>query len=256
MQLRQARHAKTFNEWAAKLRNLSLTHPFSFRDVDEEAFQKLGSYNDVGTGHPCSPAARYLYRLCGVGSVVDRTAWGTRIDRDDLRRSIHRQLLRDKAREGPWLRLSNYCSGDLTGRRGFTWWSTLDLFPRQYQLAASRAGLPNDWVSPLPLVLRIAVARLAGNTIVRVPTVLNAFDGPIFDPTIDDPSPAFGNAITLENSTWLARGCDEYVLGATPVSFIDMLPIDPSPSPPSFGISTGEYLWNLVAEYQARQLKS
>lgn len=249
--LRQDRHAESLSAWEAKLRELGLEHPYAFADEHAEQFLQLANYRDVGMGHGCTPSAVFLYRVCGVGSLVDHSEWGTRIDRYEEKRRIHKLLLLERAREGPWLPLVNYCSGQLSGRRGFTWWSSLDLFPRDYQRAASRAGIPNDWVSTLPVVLRVRVDKLPD--MVRVPTVLNAFDSPVFDPTPDRPEPIAGNTITLENRSWLARGCDEYVLPPIPVSVIEMLPIDSPQEDSSFGLSTGATLWGLLRDYHVRQ---
>src|SRR5437588_10950084 len=45
-----------------------------------------------------------------------------------------------RSAKGKWQPLSGYCSGNIAGLRGFSWWSTLDLFVTDH----ARAESPQD----------------------------------------------------------------------------------------------------------------
>ena len=107
-----------------------------------------------------------------------------------------------------------------------------------------------DLLPPHPVVLRLRVKSLNAERKPRVPTVVDAWDMPIFDPRKDDPVPPHGVTISLEKPSALEPGCDEYVLGPVTVSAIDFIALDETQAR-KCGMPRSDDLWEKLIAYHA-----
>jgi hypothetical protein len=219
-------------------------HPFKLSNAQYEQMLTFASFGAPPCGHSCTVSTAFLYRLAALDDLMRFAGWDLTTRGKPARRVY--EILRRRTAGERWQRLSNYCGGKVAGRRGFTWWSTLDLYVNDHPRAASRAGLCIDRLPPFPLVLRLRVA--VSNVDARVPTVLDAWDQSIFDPTYDSPKPAHGKTISLEDPLRLCQGCDEYVLPPVPAAAIDFLALEDLPAI-GFGTKADDALWERVADY-------
>ena len=221
-------------------------HPFELNAVQYQEISKIPLFKAQPVGHECTIGDRFLYRLAPLGDLMRWAGWDL-LSRGDPDWSMHRKL-RDDTAGARWQPLSTYCSGDVAGRRGFSWWSILDLFISDHARAASRAGVALDRLPPYGAVLRLRINDLAPSNPPRVPTAIDAWDQSIFDPTYDAPVPTSGITISLENPTSLGQGCDEYVLGPLPAAAIDFIAVQDT-LVTGFGMRADDTLWQRLAVY-------
>lgn len=221
--VRQNRHASLLAEMQLLLEHLGSTHPYA---LVREQIEKLMSIPGFAVGGNGSLASRseseFIYRISGIRKVVSFTDWfwpSKRRNDDDIWNE-----LKSAFDEPEWLSLDAYSRGALSGPRGITWWTDLDVLSTNIICGAHSMGLPNDWVSKYSLILRCPTAVIPERSF-RVPTVLDAFDSEIFHPTTDANSPSSGIAISLDGAGPLSTGAHEFVLLDVDVQHIKFQPI-------------------------------
>lgn len=173
-----------------------------------------------GTGLKAHYSGQFLYRISGIRKLVNFTQWRSPhpyYTDDDI-------WLRLKLRSDVdgWLPLSEYAEGALTGPRQITWWTDSDPSATDIICAGHLIGLPNDWMAKYSVILRCRINSL---TTFAVPSVIDAFDGEIFHPTLDKRMPNEGVTINLEDLNHLGPGAREFVLGEISVGEVMFQPV-------------------------------
>jgi hypothetical protein len=202
--------------------DLGLEHPYSLSREHLQAMMMDATFARGGGGLNASYEGQFVYRLCGVRKVVDFTDWQRphRYYTDD---DIWLRLRNDFEMAG-WLQLQDYAAGVLSGPRMVTWWTDADFLSTNIICGAHLTGLPNDWVAKYSLVLRYPTDKLLTHSFL-VPSVLDAFDGEIFHPTVNNDSPTAGWTINLDANGALTIGAREFVLLDVDVKNITFQPV-------------------------------
>jgi hypothetical protein len=205
------------------LKQSGLNHPYALDEDSIEQLMSVSAFANGGEGSFASGSGReFIYRISGIRKIVKFTDWYRpfRLRNDD---DIWNELKSDFDGH-EWLSLDAYARGALSGPRGFTWWTDLDVLSTNIICGAHSMGLPNDWVSKYSLILRFPLAAISGPEF-RVPTVLDAFDSEIFHATMDSDSPPSGLAISLDGAGPLSTGVREFILLNVDVKHIEFQPI-------------------------------
>lgn len=160
----------------------------------------------------------YLYSLASIGKLVRNVAhnWFDYQNDDVAFDQVH------TASQGKWIRLSRFTTTHVAGLRGFSWWTSLDITAESIWNAWRRVGLVDEWIAEKSVFLRCPVERTRHVT--KVPTVVDGFDGPIFEPAHETPRPVVGTAIDLSTIPF-QPGAPEFVLTAIAPQDIEILPI-------------------------------
>jgi len=220
---RQSTHASSIGDLQSLLEQLGLKHPYALAIEQIEELMSVPAFAHGGEGSFASVSeSEFVYRISGIRKIIGFTDWYRpfRLRNDD---DIWNEL-RSAFDGHEWLRLDAYARGSLSGPRGFTWWTDLDVLSTNIICGAHSMGLPNDWVSKYSLILRCPIAAIPGRDL-RVPTVLDAFDSEIFHATIDAESPTSGIAVSLDGADPLSTGAHEFVLLDVDVKQIEFQPI-------------------------------
>src|ERR1044071_5584899 len=209
-------------------RRRNLSHPYVGTEPLQQALMRKPCFAEGAKGR--AAAARtdgFLYRLCAPPKVVKYTDWlfwprNYRHSGSDEKALFewlhqHHQAVQD------WIPLAKFARGILSAPRKFTWWTTEEMTPANLVDSAHRLGIPNEGIPTHALILRFPIGDLDLDRL-RVPSVVDAFDSPIFHPTLDDEHPPAGRTIDLRNGK-PGLGCEEYVLGPVPVEKISFLPV-------------------------------
>jgi hypothetical protein len=223
---RQPAHADALDSLQQVLESFGLEHPYA---LEREPLEGLMSSEFFARGGErlaaASSGARFLYRLCALRKVVGYADWVTASDKERTVDDLWLTLKLDSDASGGWIPLSRYARGLLTGPRGFTWWTLLNLFGTNLICGAHAIGLPNDWLTKYSVILRYPLERAAAGDSIFIPTVLDAFDGEIFYPTESETKPSAGSAISIEHSAALESGADEFVLVDVDVEAVEFIPV-------------------------------
>jgi hypothetical protein len=222
---RQSVHSPALESLQQELDSMGLEHPYTLERGQIDQLMTNEFFAQGGRGLSASALGhQYLYRICNVRQIVDNTSWIS-ANRYENNEDIWISLKRDFDAAGDWLPLSRYAYGALLGYRGFTWWTSLNFLAAGVICGAHVAGIPNDWLQKYAIILRCLLEEIEGKDMLRVPTVLDAFNGEIFHPTINDDSPVEGLTISLEDPANLETGTDEFVLPGVGVDQIDLWPV-------------------------------
>lgn len=215
-------------------------------------------YEPAGQWHRASfKGTSVFYRLESCGSFVRRHlklfkeikhgGWGLGFDLPANAKDVSEAVKEKKFKQlcdkyeltgQNWLPLGKLVN-NFQGRREISWWTTdfleetslvmpdtflgNQLTERYKWLVelAYKIGMVNHWVDDQMLLLKIKARHLQPDQ-VGVPSVIDAFDQPIFDPAIGGKSKR-GRAIHIDSD--LKPGHTEFVLGAIPVDHIQFIPV-------------------------------
>jgi hypothetical protein len=196
-------------------------HPYGRNDYP---LCPVSQFADVCKGPPVNlDRCEFLYRISAIGSVI-RSANSEKpfcTNSPELNWDI---LRADQLERNSWLPLSNYITGALPGRRDFTWWTPFDLAALPVLPNAHRIGMPNNWISPYALILRLNVRGLDIGSFGRVPTVIDGFDSPIFYATLEG-NASIGMSIDLRIPASLQLGEFELVTDSVSSADVEVLPV-------------------------------
>jgi hypothetical protein len=177
------------------------------------------------SGHP--PDREYLFRLASIKALLrDNPGWVT--NRKPIEQ--HRILVEEFRQTGQWIALDRIIRDPLRGFRGVTWWTSHRLSADALVAVAYRMGIARNWISRWSVILRCPRTAFAHSVALRVPTVIDAFNQPIFDATADEDNPRSGRAIDLTQPEALAAGVDEYVTSEVDVRQVEVLPLKVAPA--------------------------
>jgi hypothetical protein len=223
--VRQHEHAAALESLHHDLNSLGLEHPYALEREHIDHLMTNQFFAQGGRGLPASVSGpQFLYRICNIRKIVEYTSW-IPANRYENNEDIWLNLKRDFDDLGDWIPLNHYARGELTGPRGFTWWTTLNFLTTNIICGAHSIGLPNDWLPKYAVVIRCPLGSISGINSLLVPTVLDAFDGEIFHPTISDSHPGAGLTISLEGPSTLNAGTDEFVLLDVDVESMEAIPV-------------------------------
>lgn len=254
---RQPRHGGALDRLLASLAQLPpppdtsahpyhlLPHHFNWLDANESHF--------LATAHgpPAQPpGAGYLFRLANIKSLLrDNPGWVS--NREPIEQ--HRILIEEYRQTRRWIRLKRVIHGPLRGSRGVTWWTSNRVSPDALISCAYKLGIARNWISSWSILLRCPRTAF-DHAALRVPTVIDAFNLPIFDASAEADNPGSGRAIDLTRPDALAPGWDEYVASEVDVDQVEMLPLEvaaaDATAEPHCLEDTSRLLSSLLAYYQ------
>lgn len=227
---RQERHGDALRVLAARLEQLPAppppsAHPYNLAKQHQEwLVDRDPAFRGPSQGHVVqAPAGDYLFRFQNFKALLylhERRRVET-YDDDEW----HRKLVQEHRRTGNWIGLARVIRGPYRGRRALSWWTSQPLSASEIVAAVYRIGMARNWLTPRGLILRCRRKALVDARL-SVPTVLDAFDQPIFLATSDGAQPSAGHAIDLTRPDALTIGDDEYVAGEIAVSQIDFIPLE------------------------------
>jgi len=208
-----------------------LAHPYDFSRKTLERLLKNSHYSEGCRGPAVdlsTISGSYFFRIASIGQIVASAEWigptysDPRCPRSSEPPSVlFDYILEDSEHEGGWLPLSRFLSGSLVGLRGFTWWSTDQVPEEQWVTGAYKLGLVYEWLSPFTVILRCPISAIKR---AHIPTSVDGFSSPIFDPMELTSFASHGRSIDVSDPASLADGFSEYVLGPIDVGRIDILP--------------------------------
>jgi hypothetical protein len=213
------------------LAELELEHPYVLSRVAINRLSDNLSFIEgcQGTAIPLPENAR-LFRIGSVGHIINGCNWrGPTIAQPKCPRAeegprvIWDFLLRRYLIEKTWLSLSQFASGTFSGTfTRFTWWTDKEITPDRFLTTAYELGLLYDWLSPYSLILCFRSEKPAKS---HVPTPMDGFISPVFDPVEGPSSSHQGKAINISDPLNICEGRPEYVLPPMDVQSISLLPI-------------------------------
>lgn len=189
----------------------------------------IPSYQRTCAGPPATlPPSEYVYRLTNVSSVIRTTNAKPRYRAAISSANFQRLQAAQRKSNRLWLPLSDYVIGVLPGRRDCTWWTPGELKWNPTLPSAHKIGMPNSWVIPTSLLLRIKRDDTFAKFLARVPTPIDAFESSVFlAATV--PGARYGIAIDLSDPTDIRPGFPETVARDIPVELIETLPVPINP---------------------------
>ncbi len=212
-------------------------HPYDLAGPEvEQLCNACPDYRSCGHGAPVEPPDGFLYRLAPLRNLLifnggDRGDFAGQLPED-----VHTHLMAEPTH---WRPLSMLIGGPVQSRFDISWWTSLDLSAATLpQAAALRVGVALDWLSEHSVVLRVPSTDPHLRAALRVPTIVDAFQQPIFAAERDDDSPASGVTIDLSRPEALQPGVPEYVVGPLAVDGVEFRPvrIDTTVSADAYGL--------------------
>jgi hypothetical protein len=226
---RQPRHGDALEKLLASLAQLPpppdtsahpyhlLPHHITWLGANE------GSFLATAHGLPAQPpSGDHLFRLANIKSLLrDNPGWVS--NREPIEQ--HRILVEEYHQTRRWIPLKRVIRGPLRGSRGVTWWTSYRVSPDALVASAYKLGIARNWISSWSILLRCKRTAFT-HAALRVPTVIDAFNLPIFDASAEADNPGSGRAIDLTRPDALAPGRDEYVASEVEVDQVEMLPLE------------------------------
>ena len=106
-----------------------------------------------------------------------------------------------------------------------TWWTDSQIFD-DVVLGGYRIGMFSEWIKNQVFLLRVRLADLEALQVSHVPTVIDAFMQPVFDPVSELPEPSAGITIDLSEYKKPRKGVNEFVVHPISVELIDFKPVN------------------------------
>ena len=204
------------------IKHFELGHPYG--PERREELRLRTEYVDCVNGPHAKLDEEFCYRITSIGALVRYTGEGEFSRPRSVDYNFGRLLAAYRARHEDWVPLSRLAQGNLTGPRGFSWWTPLTLLPNLILHQCHSLGLPNDYLAPTSALLRCRTEFLLKNALARVPTPVDGFDGLIFNATAETAHPTTGVAIDLSQNP-LGLGAGEIVVRTIPVTEVSLVPI-------------------------------
>jgi hypothetical protein len=207
---------------AALKEKVQRPHPYDLSLDHKKQLRSVGAYKEGARGLEAHLGGKQvaLYRLMSVGVLQYYvTKWiGPHLSDGALM-----EVLLERS-NGAWLSLSDVAQKEFCNARRFSWWTTFDGLLQQPFIGGRRLGLVDDWIASDSVLLRLDVSDLS---VVRVcvPTIIDGFDGPIFDAVDSEAHSEAGRTIDLNPPGPLRPGETELAISPIPVHAISMLPL-------------------------------
>jgi len=234
---RQKRHEELLDELHDKIQ--PLLHPYAVEEKERDRFyaslrtardeEGNAAYYSGSKGYEAKVDSTYIYRITTAYQLATRfqADWiFTEINLSIENREFvfNERFLEEVAKYEDWIPLSLVAKGNLKYPRNFSFWTSHEYDRNDILVESFRAGLASDWFDRLIVVLRCDIED-AKELKICVPTVIDAYDQPIFHPTEENEAspPIFGTAINI-NETPLCLGYPEFVVGEISVDKIKFIP--------------------------------
>ncbi len=219
---RQPRYRSAFEQLERLISNFELKHPYG--PERREDLRRRPEYVNCVNGSTARLEKEFCYRITSIGNLVANTGESEFSRPRTADYNSDRLEAAYRARHEDWVPLSRLAQGNLTGPRGFSWWTPLTLLPNLILHQCHSLGLPNDYLSETSALLRCRTEFLLTNELARVPTPVDGFDGLIFNATAETANPNTGVAINLSQNP-LSLGAEEIVVPTIPVTEVSLVPI-------------------------------
>jgi len=209
----QAVFSNELNALNDVLYQMELKHPFQYSD---KLFQKLKKASvDFETGasstalklkieEPC------LYRYTTFRSLIKNKnlRWQNKaVDRNTAFEVLQDRINTTNQNE---FNLSEFMMGSYKNSRGFSWWTKQSITCEEDVFGL---GIPSDWIAERSVIMKIKDPDIIKNQL-KTPSVIDAFDSPIFYPTkYDQKENTVGITLNLNNRSTFNDGYEEYVTG-------------------------------------------
>lgn len=238
---------------------LKTPHPYG-TDLDLLGFDQLTKLFSLGgIGNQATlPDDKYVYRVFNRGSLpyVVNLKW----PRYQTNPVLLWDVLMTRSHKGDlWVKLADYAENAYPANRGearfkCTWWTTYPL-DSDVILGAYTIGMFSEWINDEVYVMRAPVKNLNLLKVARVPTVIDAFIQPVFQPTQDPPPAKFGVTINLASHQNPTSGVNEFAIHPFEVEFIEIKPIKIEPALrqryPEISKNDPDVLQSLISYYDA-----
>jgi hypothetical protein len=255
---RQPTFANSLSALGQTLYDVDARHPYRLRLQQIQKLMQIDSFRTGATGLSVTlPEQEYLYRISPIQKVLSYTTqWTSPYPRKEDQPWVAFQIWKNEInRTRGWLPLAKYASGSFASPREFSFWTSQELSPADMSRLVEdihALGIPNDWLNEYCVLMRLRVQSLQSANGLCVPTVLDAFDSPIFHPTRESDNPNGGIAIKLDLSSRLSSGYAEFAIGRIDVSAIDIYPVQIPDDEVEFIVSTNPVLLVSLKNYYER----
>lgn len=196
-------------------------HPYDLSPAQKKYLRTVHEYREGARGADAHLDDEItLYRLMPIALLRDYvTNWiGPQLSDGPLL-----EYLLDRS-GGHWLGLGELAEEEFCNSRRFSWWTTFDGLLQQPFTGGRRMGLVDDWIASDSVLLRLGMLP---STLVRVcvPSIIDGFDGAIFDAVDFDGDPSTGMTIDLNPPGPVRSGVTELAISPIPVDAIWLLPM-------------------------------
>ena len=218
----QSAFAEELDKLDAVLQKLKVKHPF---DWDPQLYNHLlNASSHFKTGATTNTKLQLeescLYRYTTFNRLIKNKnlKWHNKA----VNRNLAFNVLCERIESGDIyeFKLSDFMNGSYKNGRGFSWWtkqkieSIEDVF---------RLGIPSDWIAEQSIVMKVKDEHIIQQQ--KIPSVIDAYDSPVFYPVkLDDKKAKGGKTLNLNDVATFEGGCDEYVTGGIAADKIFITP--------------------------------
>lgn len=224
---RQKRHSKVLDDLDNIMKPVK--SPYDPNVVDRNVYDRLRTHNLFISGSIGYEASilnsEYIYRLTSAYKLAkvfqEHNNWifKVRPSTKSVEKVFNVRFRAEFPNKNTWINLTKCAKGNLIYKRNFSFWTSEEYDHDNMVTDSFRVGLATDWFDKLGIILRCKFSEVYPIDI-RVPTVIDAFDQPIFHPRRDSISPKNGMAIHI-NCDPLTLGKQEFVVGEIPADKIE-----------------------------------
>lgn len=242
--MRQPSRTTVLEELIASVESLPATQPYDLSFATKiNLCTIVHAFATGAQGPPATLFEHYLYRLCSIGTLRQCVEW--RNPTNDV--AAYDDVVSAHLSANDWMPLSRFATGVFQNYRAFSWWTPFDLTSVKIWEAWRRVGLLDDWVMHDSVLLR---AREPHRHNVKVPDVVDGFEGPVFEAAREIPPSVVGRAINLSARPF-AAGEIEIVTPPVSVSDIEVLPVAITPGDRAKGVPARDdmALWQELERY-------
>jgi hypothetical protein len=204
-------------------------HPYRLHEDKLRTFYeqtKLFSLGGIGDEATLT-GENYIYRIIKKGHLQYCVNFKWSVFRNPVR--LWNLIMAKSDRGKRWLNLQDYVENTypvdaVNGWFNCTWWTTFPL-DQDVILGAYTIGMFSEWVTDEIYIMRAQIEDVNSLNVARVPTVIDAFMQPVFQPT-EEPLPRTGG-ITINLSVYEnpSKGVSEFFVKPIQVRFIEIKPI-------------------------------
>jgi len=262
--IRQSRHSKALDELDTAMKPVN--SPYDDSQIDRDFYDRLTTvkdrfgnlvFFDGSMGYPVSVrddaderSYVYIYRLTSAYKLAKELKFYGNWNLSTINMSD--EIIFDaeffeyiNLRFSGWIDFTVLGKNTLKYRRNFSFWTDHEININNTRQDIFQLGLTSDWFGDRGLILR---CRIHDSTVTKfhVPTVIDAFDQPIFYPTSDVSGPECGRAIHIDTDPF-ELGKNEFAVGEIDVETLEFIPVELSGNKINFEGNT--VLWDKLDLY-------
>jgi hypothetical protein len=214
---------------------VKVEHPYALSDAqlcDLDKKTKLFSLGAIGD-RATIPGEKYIYRMVGQGHLSKYVRFKWPEIRNNPKQLWDTLMVRSNYGKD-WLKLQEFTEGGpehpypgagVNCWFDCTWWTTLPL-DGDVILGGYTIGMFSEWIDNNTIIMRASIKEVESLGIAHVPTVIDGFPRPVFQPTEESSGPGSGITINLANYKKPAKGVEEFAVNPFKVKFIEIKPIE------------------------------